>query len=551
MAYVIAVVPSMVALTGGSCVCEGTAEDPTCAGDDEYALCVNVIKRDLVTATAAISALTSICMGLFANVPVGLAPGLGLVSYFTFGVVGVRGSGDVPYELALTATFVEGWIFFGLTMLGLRQWLAQAIPKSIKIATGVGIGMFLTMIGLTYAQGIGLIVGGTDTPLELAGCRPSDRSELDGRCPDATKMRNPTMWVGIFCGGFLIAVLTLYRIKGAVIIGTLFVSCISWPRATAITFFPDTASGDDSFQFFRQVVSCHGITKTLGVQQWDISGYGSKFGMVLITLLYVDILDCTGTLYSMAQFAGMVDQETQDFEGSTAAFTVDAIGISIGALLGVPPITAFVESGAGISEGGRTGLTAISTGVCFLMSIFFAPIFASIPPWATGCVLILVGSMMVTGVTEINWRYMGDGIPAFLTIVMMPFTYSIAYGLIAGICSYAVINTSVYMIETLSCGRIETPGKEAKDAWTWRVPRGGVFPSWPGKLVRGRWNFWRRGDSRRGGVAGGSIRAGREGPSTPDSEKHQGRSSFDDGGGQLQGGGGDGGAAVGREVGTG
>lgn len=509
MAYAIAVVPSMVSLTGGTCVCEATTEDPTCSRNDEYMLCVNIIRRDLVTATAAIAALSSFCMGLFANVPVGLAPGIGLVSYFTFEVVGVRGAGGVPYELALTATFVEGWVFLGLTMLGMRQWLARAIPKSIKLATGVGIGMFLTMIGLAYSEGIGLIVGSIDTPLELAGCRPSDRNETDGRCPDSTKMRNPTMWLGIFCGGFLIAILMLYRIKGAIIIGTLFVSCISWPRGTVVTFFPDTTAGNDSFDFFRQVVSFHKISKTLGVQQWDISGYGSQFGLVLITLLYVDILDCTGTLYSMAQFAGMISPETQDFEGSTVAYMVDAIGISVGALFGVPPITSFVESGAGISEGGKTGLTAMSTGLCFLVSVFFAPIFASIPPWATGCVLVLVGSMMVTAVTQINWKYMGDAIPSFLTIVIMPFTYSISYGLIAGICSYAVINTAVFMVEKLSCGRIEAPGKEAKDPWTWRIP-GGILPLWPAKLVRGKWDFWRRENSA-DGEAGAQKQTSSEG----------------------------------------
>lgn len=494
MAYAIAVVPSMVSQTGGLCMCEPTESDPTCADNDEYALCVNVVRRDLTTATAAIAALGSFCMGLFANVPVSLAPGIGLVSYFTFGVVGVRGTGPVPYDIALTATFAEGWVFLGLTLLGLRQWLARAIPQSIKLATGVGIGMFLTIIGLTYSEGIGLIVGSQDVPLALAGCRPGDIDETTGQCPDTTKMRNPTMWLGIFCGGFLTAVLILYRIKGAIIIGILFVSCISWFRGTAVTFFPDTTAGNDAFEFFRHVVSFHQIEKTLGVQKWDISGYGGQFGLVLITLLYVDILDCTGTLYSMAQFAGMVDQETQDFEGSTVAYMVDATSISIGAIFGVPPVTAYVESGAGISEGGKTGLTSITTGICFLISVFFAPIFASIPSWATGCVLILVGSMMVKAVVDINWNYPGDAIPAFLTIVIMPFTYSIAYGLIAGICSYIIINTAVFIVETVSCGKFMAPGKELKDPWTWRIP-GGVLPSWPEKIMRGTRVLWRKRDS--------------------------------------------------------
>ena len=153
-------------------------------------------------------------------------------------------------------------------------------------------------------------------------------------------------------------------------------------------------------------------------------------------------------------------------------------------------MTAFVESGAGIGEGGKTGLTAMATGICFFISIFFAPIFASIPPWATGCVLILVGSMMVAAVTEINWKYMGDSIPAFVTIALMPFTYSIADGLIAGICLYILINTAIWVIEKASGGRIVPPNKHEKDPWTWRI-KGGVLPPWVTRLRKGKKQFWR------------------------------------------------------------
>lgn len=192
----------------------------------------------------------------------------------------------------------------------------------------------------------------------------------------------------------------------------------------------------------------------------------------------------------MARFADVIDPVTEDFEGSTIAYMVDAISISIGSLLGTPPVTAFIESGAGISEGGRTGLTAMTTGLCFFISIFFAPIFASIPPWATGCVLVLVGSMMMKAVTEINWSYLGDAIPAFVTIAVMPFTYSIADGLIAGICLYITLNTLVWLIEVASGGRIVPPNKAEKDHWTWRVP-GGVLPPWMKRLFKGRKDFWR------------------------------------------------------------
>ena len=167
------------------------------------------------------------------------------------------------------------------------------------------------------------------------------------------------------------------------------------------------------FDFFKQVVVFHPIQRILVVQQWDVSEYGGQFGLAFITFLYVDILDCTGTLYSMARFCGAIDERTQDFEGSAVAYLVDAFGISIGSLFGVPPVTAYIESGAGISEGGATGLTAMTTGVCFFISIFFAPIFASIPPWATGCTLVIVGSLMAKAAADINWRYMGDAIPAF------------------------------------------------------------------------------------------------------------------------------------------
>ncbi|KAM0460572.1 hypothetical protein ACHAPV_004847 [Trichoderma viride] len=489
MAYILAVNASIVSDTGGTCVCNGGPSDPTCNNNEEYALCVQAIKRDAVTATAAISAFASFFMGLLANLPVGLAPGMGLNAYFTYTVVGFHGTGPVPYQVALTAIFVEGFIFLGLAMFGMRQWLARAIPHSIKLATGVGIGLFLTLIGLTYSEGLGIIVGATDTPLELAGCSPANQLE-DGTCPSWDKMRHPAMWIGIFCGGIFTVLLMMYRVKGAVIAGIILVSIISWPRTTPITYFPHTAVGDDNFNFFKKVVDFHRIEHTLNVQQWDVSEYGGQFGLALITFLYVDILDCTGTLYGMARFANLIDPVTQDFEGSAVAYMVDAISISIGALFGLPPVTAFVESGAGISEGGKTGLTSVVTGLCFFISIFFAPIFASIPPWATGSVLIIVGSMMATSVTEINWRYMGDAVPAFLAIAIMPFTYSIAYGLIAGVMSYIIINSTVGLLRYVSGGRIVPPNHDEKEPWTWRIP-GGFFPPWLVRLSHGKKDFWR------------------------------------------------------------
>jgi len=237
------------------------------------------------------------------------------------------------------------------------------------------------------------------------------------------------------------------------------------------------------------VVAFHPIEKVLAAQNWDLSGVGHQFAIALFTFLYVDILDCTGTLYSMARFGGFIDERTQDFEGSAIAYTVDAVGISIASLFGSPSVTAYIESGAGISEGGITGITAMVTGLCFFISIFFAPIFASIPPWATGCTLVLVGSMMMKATADINWSYPGDGIPAFVTIISMPFTYSIAYGLIAGIVTYILLNGTAWIIEKLSGGRIRPYAKEIKDPWTWRIP-GGFFPPWVVRLSTGKARFW-------------------------------------------------------------
>jgi AGZA family xanthine/uracil permease-like MFS transporter len=275
-------------------------------------------------------------MGLFANMPIALAPGMGLNAYFAYTVVGFHGNGTsnhayafifcqarilslcfsatgckqilqlldvrsmvanlrpgmVPYEVALTAVFVEGFVFVGLTILGIRQWLARAIPSSIKLATGVGIGLYLTIIGLTYSAGIGLITGAQATPLELAGCVQSLQDPDTGVCPGSYKMRSPTMWIGIFCGGILTVMLMMYRVKGAIIFGILLVSIISWPRPTSVTYFPHTELGDGRFDFFKKVVTFHPISRVLAVQQWDISGHAGQWGLAFITFLYVDILDC-------------------------------------------------------------------------------------------------------------------------------------------------------------------------------------------------------------------------------------------------------------------
>ncbi|KAH8161366.1 hypothetical protein CIB48_g6879 [Xylaria polymorpha] len=373
MAYIIAVNSAILSDSGGTCECP-IGSEPGCPGDAAMTMCQTTLKRDLITATSALAGLASILFGFLTNLPVALGPGMGLNAYFTYQVVGWRGSGHIPYRIALTAIFVEGFIFMFLALTGMRQWLVRMIPATIKTACGVGIGLFLTEIGLSYSAGIGAITGGFTTPLAIGGC-PPEMLDSSAECSGGI-MTNPA--------------------------------------------------------FFRQIVAFHPIETTLAVQQWNLEGAsGAQFALALVTFLYVDIIDCTATLYSMAKFCGVVE-ENGDFPRSTVAYCTDAACISIGSLFGCSPVTAFIESGAGIAEGGRTGLTAISTGFCFLISLFFAPILASIPPWATGATLILVGCLMIRQVTNINWQYIGDAVPSFVTLAFMPFSYSVAYGLIAG-----------------------------------------------------------------------------------------------------------------------
>ncbi|KAG0002944.1 hypothetical protein BGZ79_002003 [Entomortierella chlamydospora] len=475
MAYIISVNSLIVSDTGGTCVCTN-ATDPSCATDAEYAACLAVLKLDLITATAAIACISSLLMGLFANLPIGLAPGMGLNAYFTYTVVGFHGTNKISYQTALAAVFIEGVIFILLSLFGVRQWLARLIPQSIKIATGAGIGLYLAFIGLQSSAGIGLIGADSSTLVTLTGCVV----DATGACVDGTKMRGPTTWMGIF-GLMIIGVCLLFRVKGAVLVGILIISILSWFRTTTFTYFPYTDAGNASFDYFRKVVTFHPIQTTLGKMDFQLNS--GEIWIALITFLYVDILDTTGTLYSMAKFGGYM-YKNGDFDGSTAAFLCDATSIVIGACFGVPPVTAFIESGAGITEGGRTGLTSITVAFCFFISIFFSPIFASFPPWATGPALIIVGSMMAKSVRSVNWDYVGDAVPAFLTIVMMPLSYSISYGLLSGLLAYVVINGFVYLLELVSGGRISPEDKDLREPWiaesfTWQ----NVLPGWMQKLV--------------------------------------------------------------------
>ncbi|KAH6603311.1 mfs transporter [Trichoderma cornu-damae] len=513
MAYIIAVnlscmKASILSQTGGTCDCS-LANRFQCDTLPGYVDCKEEVRRDLITATAALAGIASLFFGLLTNLPVALAPGMGLNAYFAYQVVGSNGSGSISYRTALTAVFFEGLIFMFLALTGMRQWLVRLIPATIKTATGVGIGFFLTEIGLSYSSGIGAITGGgKSTPLTLGGCPPDRINAETGEC-DGDQMSNPTMWLAIFCGGIVTAFLMAFRIKYSLVIGIALVSIISWPRNTPVTYFPNTPEGDSRFAFFKQIVAWHPLSKTMNQLDWSLADTStSHFILALFTFLYVDIIDATATLYSMVRFCGVVNPKDGDFPRSTIAYCTDAAFISIGALFGCSPVTAFIESGAGIAEGGRTGLTAVVTGLCFIVSIFFAPIFASVPPWATGCTLILVGCMMIRQITQVNWRYIGDVLPSFVVMTFIPFSYSVAYGLIAGLFVYTTLNTLVGLVVFLSNHRIEPREYDLKEYWTWK---GSGRAPW---FVRAM----RKGNARASPSSGDSHNAS----ASPDEESQRG-----------------------------
>ncbi|CAE6451696.1 unnamed protein product [Rhizoctonia solani] len=470
MAYIIAVNASILSDSGGTCVCESTADDPICLNNEAYALCKEIVRRDLITTSAAVAALASVLMGFFANLPVALAPGLGLNAYFAYSVYSLRDGSSSSSLCSESGT----------------QWLARIIPRSLTLATGAGIGLFIALIGLGSA-GLGVVGGDYTNLVGLGGCTAEYRDPEHPNYCLSHVLRSPTMWLGIFVGGIFTTLMLLYRVRGAIILGILLVSIISWPRTTPVTLFPHTAVGDSNFDFFKKVVTFHKLEKIGNALDYNYAK--GQVWIALITFLYVDLFDTTGTLYSMAKFSGVMNPRTRDFEGSTVAYMVDAFSISMGALMGTSPVTAFIESATGISDGGKTGITAIVAGLCFFVSVFFAPIFASIPGYATGGALVLVGSLMIKNVVDINWSYIGDAVPAFLTLIIIPFTYNIAYGLITGIITYVLLNTLPWAIRRLSGRRISPPGYE-DEREPWSIPEDGIFPLWMRKLARGDRRFW-------------------------------------------------------------
>ncbi len=476
MAYILAVNPRLLADSGASCVApDGNIFDPT------YEECLEEVRRQYVTATAIGSFIGCLLMGFLANLPVALAPGMGMNAYFTYNVVGWRGTGGVAFDAALTAVLIEGAIFFVLAVTGIRFAIANAIPEPIKVATGPAIGAFLAHLGFQTAEGIGLVVGDAATAVTLGGCPPEFRTPLveytdacanEGICVVADtytcdalggKMTSATTWIGIL-GMLIMCIMISYKKNAGIIIGILFVTVVSWFRNTAVTFFPDTDAGDARFDYFTKVVSVEPINKLWVQYSGDLGGVG----VALVTFFFIDFLDTTGTMLAVTAPLGISDDKG-DFPKSRQAFAVDALATMIGSLFGLSPITSYIESAAGVEAGGRTGLTALVCAFYFFISIFFAPILSSVPAWATGGALIIVGALMCRDLGKIKWSEMDEALTAFVTIMIMPLTYSIAWGLVGGLIVYYSCQI-VFM--TLTLIGIKNPKCDAEeDAAPEEVPK--------------------------------------------------------------------------------
>jgi len=457
MAYILAVNPRILADSGGPCV---LAEGAAFFGDPDYEQCLVDIQKEFIIGTAVASMIGCFAMGIFANLPVALAPGMGLNAYFTYSVVGFRGTGGISYKAATTAVLIEGIIFFILSITGIRFAIVKLIPEPIKTATPAGIGAFLAHLGLQTAEGIGAVVSDTATAVTLGGCAPDRRTYIASLTDDCLNngiclagdaytcddklgiMESPTMWLGIL-GLAVTAILISYKNRGAFIMGIGLVTAVSWFRNTVFTYFPNDEAGDSKYEYFSQIVSIESVEKTLLPYTGD---FGFEIWLALFTLFYVDFLDTSGTLLALTGAMGVADPETGDFPKSRWAFAADALGTIVGSAFGLSPLTSYIESGAGVETGSRTGLTAVFIGFFFLSSIFFAPILASIPPWAIGGSLIIIGCLMCRALGRIKWHIPSHAISAFLTVIIMPLTYSIAYGLIAGLMSYCVIEGTMLIL---------------------------------------------------------------------------------------------------------
>ncbi|WP_337183485.1 NCS2 family permease [Shinella sp.] len=354
--------------------------------------------RDAVfVATCLAAALGSMVMATVANWPIGMAPGMGLNAFFAFTVVAALG---FTWQQALGAVFISGIIFVILTVTGVRSWLIEGIPHSLRSAIAAGIGLFLGIIALKSS---GIVV---DNPATLVGL-----GDL--------KQTGPLLAI---LGFFVIAVLDSLRVKGAILIGILVVTILSWVLGVSE---------------FRGIVSAPpSILPTF--LQLDIVGalHGGLLHVILVFVL-VEVFDATGTLIGVAKRAGLIQEGQKSRLGR--ALLADSTAIVAGSLMGTSSTTAYVESASGVQAGGRTGLTAFVVAILFLAALFISPLAASVPSYATAPALLYVAGLMMRELTEVEWEDLTEAAPAALTALAMPFTYSIANGLAFGFVSYVVL----------------------------------------------------------------------------------------------------------------
>jgi len=356
-------------------------------------------KGALFTTTVLASAVTTLLMAFYAKLPFGLAPGMGLNAFFAYTVC--LGLG-YSWQFALTAVLIEGLIFILLTVTNLREKIVDCLPMTLKHAISAGIGLFIAFLGL---QNAGIIVKNDATLVGLGNITTG-----------------PAL-LGII-GLVLTSVLLVKRVKGALLIGILLTTVLGIPLG--ITHFSGVVSTPPSIEPIFCQFEWHNI-------------FTKEMVVVVFTFLFVDLFDTIGTLVGVTTKAGMVTKDGK-IPHLKQAFMVDAIGTTMGAALGTSTVTTFVESAAGVGEGGRSGLTAFVTAVCFLLALFLAPFFLAVPGAATAPVLILVGLMMISSVKKIDFSDYSEAIPAFLCIVFMPMAYSISDGIVLGLMSYVLIN---------------------------------------------------------------------------------------------------------------
>ena len=365
----------------------------------------------LFTSTAIAAIIGTLIMALWAKLPFALAPGMGLNAFFAFSVV--LGMG-YSWQFALTAVLIEGIIFILLTVFNVREAIVDAIPKSVKTAISAGIGLFIAFIGL---QNAGVVVKNDATLVHLG---------------DITTGSALLAMIGLV----ITSVLIVKKIKGDLLIGIILTALIGIPMG--ITQINGIVSTPPSiapifFQFeFTNILT------------FDML-------IVVFTFLFVDIFDTLGTLVGVSTKANMLDKNG-NVPNIKKAFMADALGTTFGAMLGTSTVTTYVESAAGVSEGGRTGMTSLITAICFAVALFFAPVFLAIPGAATAPALILEGLFMIAPIKELDFNDYSESIPAFICILAMPLTYSIAEGITLGVLSYVFINALAGNFKKLSIG---------------------------------------------------------------------------------------------------